>query len=111
MTINQFFVLADEVKNVLYGKKRRRHFDLCSDELILFFVSIAYNAAKGNLSLTEQEQKRLASKKKFILELGYCNSTIAKKRQLLNKNCKQSLSTIKALRLIALERIKDRRLK
>ena len=105
MAIQNFVSTKEEVEGVLSAPKQRCHFDFCSDELILIFVSMAYNAAVGNLSLTKTEKDKLAPYRKFLLELGYCQSTIAKKRKLLNQNCKQSLGAIKALYKIILAKI------
>jgi len=108
MTINQFVSTREEIEGVLTTPKQRSHFDSCSDDLILIFVSMAYNAAVGNLSLSKTEVARLAPYRKFILELGYCQSTVAKKRQLLNQNCKRSLQAIKVLHKIILDKINQK---
>jgi len=105
MAIQKFVSTKEEIDRVLSTPKQRSHFDSCSDELILIFVSMAYNAAVGNLSLSKTEKDKLAPYRKFILELGYCQSTVANKRQLLNQNCKRSLKAIKALYKIILTKI------
>lgn len=99
------------MERILTAHKQRQHFDLCSDKVILLFVSLAYNAAKGNLNLTQKERESLKPYKKFVCELGYCKSTIADKRRLLNKNCKMSLQTINTLYKAALDRIATKSLK
>jgi len=111
MAIAKILTLQDEAKKFLASKKERKHFDLCSDQLILLFVSMAYNAAKGTLNLTAYEKLKLAPYKKLILQLGHCKSTIKQKRALLNKNCKQSLQAIKALHEIVQSKIKNKLLK
>jgi len=100
-----------EIEMILNGKKQRSHFDLASDPLVLMFVSMAYNAARGNLSLTERERLSLAPYRRFICQLGHCRSTIKDKRILLNKNCKHSLEAINRLYRIILIKISNKSLK
>ena len=111
MAIDKLLEHQDEIKSALLSKKQRRHFDLCSDRLILLFVSMAYNAAKGFLSLNDKERKKLSKYRKLFLELGYSNATIGEKRKLLNKNCKYSIEGIKALYGIILNKISQNLLK
>jgi len=105
MPIHKLVIARAEIDEFLNRKRQRQHFDQCSNHLVLLFVSMAYNAAKGNLDLSEEERAILKPYRKLFLKLGYLGDSVAEKRELLNSNCKLSLEAIKALAKITFRKI------